>query len=496
MSLENVDRPLTLIAFLPDDLHKKVNHEEIVAKLLAKTRVDDVQCIQFMPNGYVRLTYSSMEARGDAFLNGVFYDSVRLRVFEAQPTTFNVYVHHLPFEVPDRSLEEVLSGYGVVHSIAEQTYPGSPIYNGSRVVKMTVTTAIPANLRVLRFPCRVYYKDQPMSCYICKKSHRASNCPLRDVCRRCHQPGHFAKDCTDDPVPAASPPASATPDVPESAPAAPPPAPAAPLPAPAAPPPAPAAPPPAPPVDPVAPSDPEVNPSPEPAGSDGSDVDPDYVPPADVDLSCASSSGEMSEDPVSDDESPSVSPSQPSSADSVPSTPAPLPARPRRRKLKPRVDVTAVRSRKSAKLSSADPPPAVPVLLPEDPVSMFPPPVVACHPPVALNPAGVSEEHYNTIPALAPYSRHVIFVQHRFQPLDESMKSFSLYEFFDFGPGIRDFLFGRSSFEEIRLDVSTSYGFSAFGLDCPPPVDLPPLPADVLPLAFPSRDTSVAPTSR
>ena len=163
-------------------------------------------------------------------------------MFEAQPSVYNVYVHHLPFEVPDRALEEVLSGFGVVHSITEQTYPDSAIYNGTRVVKMTVTDAIPANLRVLRFPCRVYYKDQPMSCYICEKSHRAAECPLLDVCRRCRQPGHFAKDCT---------------NVPESAPVAPPPDPAAPPPAPAAPPPAPAAPPP---VAAAPPSVPEVNP--------------------------------------------------------------------------------------------------------------------------------------------------------------------------------------------------------------------------------------------
>ena len=90
--------------------------------------------------------------------------------------------------------------YGVIHSVTEQTYPDSPIFNGTRIVKMTVTSPIPANLRV-----RVFYKGQPISCYICKKSHRAAECPLRDVCRRCRQPGHFAKDCTFDPAPAADP---------------------------------------------------------------------------------------------------------------------------------------------------------------------------------------------------------------------------------------------------------------------------------------------------
>ena len=427
MPLENVDRPLTLIAFLPDDLHKKVKHEDLVHKLMAKLTTDDVQCIQFMPNGYVRVTFTSMEARSEALLSGIFYDSLRLRVFEAQPSVFNVYVHHLPFEVSDRTLEDVLCNYGVIHSVTEQTYPDSPIFNGTRIVKMTVTSPIPANLRVLRFPCRVFYKSQPMSCYICKKSHRAAECPLRDVCRRCRLPGHFARDCTNDPAapspaPAAPPPAPAAPDAPPPAPAASPPAPAAPSSAPAAP-------------SPFSPADPDpaAAPSSQPAGSDGSDVDPDYVPPADADLSSASSSGEMSEDPASDDESPSGSPPQLSSVDS---TPAPLPARPpRRRKYKPKIDVSNVRSRKSAKFS-ADPPPAVPappdpppdsavqptfalksdmpadpsadsaVFLPDEPVSMFPPPVVDCHPPVLLGPFELTEEE-RKLEVFAPYTRHV-----------------------------------------------------------------------------------------
>ena len=118
---------------------------------------------------------------------------------------------------------------------------------------------------------------------------------------------------------------------------------------------------PAPSADPLIPSDSAADPSSQPADSDGSDVDPDYVPSADVDLSSASSSGEMSEDPVSDDESPSVPLFQPSSADSVPGTPSPLPARaPRRRKYKPKIDVTTVRLRKSVKSSPVDSLPTVP----------------------------------------------------------------------------------------------------------------------------------------
>ena len=329
----------------------------------------------------------------------------------------------------------------------------------------------------------------------CKKSHRASNCPLRDVCRRCR---HFAKDCTSDPVPAADPPA----------PAADPPAPAADPPAPAAPSSVPAASPPA------LPADPAADPSSQAAGSDGSDADPDYVPPADADLSSASSSGEMSEDPASDDESPSGSPPQLSSVDSVPSTPAPLPARPRRRrKYKPKIDVSTVRSRKSAKLT-ADPPPAVPaapdpppdsavssdvptpdepLFSPDEPVSMFPPPVVDCHPPEFLGPERISREDWETYDIFDPYTPHVVFFRDVYYPLDESEESYFFSWSIDFGPSTDDVLDDLTSFEEIRWAADISHGFSVFGLDCPPPVDLPPLPADVLPSSFPPRDASAVP---
>ena len=328
MPLENVDRPLTLIAFLPDDLHKKVKHEDVVVKLMAKLSTDDVQCIQFMPNGYVRVTFTSMEARSEALLSGIFYDCLRLRVFEAQPAVFNVYVH-LPFEVSDRALEEVLCDYGVIHNATEQTYPDSPIFNGTRIVKMTITSPIPVNLRVLRFPCRVFYKDQSMSCYICKKSHRAAECPLRDVCRRCRQPGHFAKDCTNVPVPA---------------PAAPPSAPAAPPPVPAAPPPVPAAP----------SSVPEVNPPSCPAVDPVhiDDDDPDYSPPAEAEMSSASSKWTDDELTSADEEVAFICAFFSPSSLQCASSPAPKSARVRRRrrKFKPKLDVATVRPRKSAKL--------------------------------------------------------------------------------------------------------------------------------------------------
>lgn len=45
------------------------------------------------------------------------------------------------------------------------------------------------------------YRGQPRPCPICHADgDRAYACSLRDKCRRYHKPGHFARNCTSDPV--------------------------------------------------------------------------------------------------------------------------------------------------------------------------------------------------------------------------------------------------------------------------------------------------------
>ena len=85
---------------------------------------------------------------------------------------------------------------GAVREVTRLKFAGTSICTGTRLLKMTLASDVPVNLRVLRYPCRVYYKGQPRPCAICRSpDHRAPDCPLRDVCRNCREPGHFARDC-------------------------------------------------------------------------------------------------------------------------------------------------------------------------------------------------------------------------------------------------------------------------------------------------------------
>ena len=111
--------------------------------------------------------------------------------------TRKVYDHHCLVEVPNSVIENVLSAYGDVISVESCYYDCAAILTGSRVVKMSIRRDIPPRIYVLRYPCRVWYRDQPLTCLICSSlHHRALDCPLRGKCRNYRQPGHFARDCT------------------------------------------------------------------------------------------------------------------------------------------------------------------------------------------------------------------------------------------------------------------------------------------------------------
>ena len=218
--MEKVDCPNTLIATIPDEF-QGLSHAAIVDKLVSCLGADVIRHVQFVPRCYARITFATSDARNSALMSGIFLDLTRLFVVEAYPVFKDVYLEHLPVEVNDDAVREVLSPFGAVHGISGLYYPGTSIGTGTRLIKMSLASDIPVNIRILRYPCRVYYKGQPRPCSICRSpDHRPVDCLLRDVCRRCRQLGHFARNC-DAPVvaPAVADPAPVSPDAPAPVPA-------------------------------------------------------------------------------------------------------------------------------------------------------------------------------------------------------------------------------------------------------------------------------------
>ncbi len=190
----------------------------------------------------IRVTFSCLEYRNVILGNKTLQidDLHHLDVTESDVPVTNVYVHYLPVEAGDAGIRLALHPFGRVVSISHQHFSGfKQITTGTRIVRMCLHQHIPFQCNIQGFPCRVWYSGQPLKCTICSGAHKAADCPDRNKCRRCHQPGHFAKDCKNawgttppppaggpPPVPPAPPHAAPAPPVPPAAPA--PPAPLAP----------------------------------------------------------------------------------------------------------------------------------------------------------------------------------------------------------------------------------------------------------------------------
>ena len=70
------------------------------------------------------------------------------------------------------------------------------LFDGNRVINMILEKDLPYFLTVFGFECRLWYRDQPIQCFLCHEhGHRAQACPLSGRCRRCCQPGHVTREC-------------------------------------------------------------------------------------------------------------------------------------------------------------------------------------------------------------------------------------------------------------------------------------------------------------
>ena len=109
----------------------------------------------------------------------------------------NVLVYQYPFEFPNESVSSFLDKFGAVKNVSHQHWTNLPdVCTGTRIVCMVVEKDIPRSIFVRGIRCKVWYRDQPLTCDICSKGgHKAYACPDKGECLRCHSPGHVACHC-------------------------------------------------------------------------------------------------------------------------------------------------------------------------------------------------------------------------------------------------------------------------------------------------------------
>ena len=191
----------------------------MLPKLLQILNPEDLRCVQFLRSGRVRVSFFEKADRDHFLSEGMRLDDQDIPVTRDAEKVTVLYIRDLPYEVATDDVVDFFSSFGEVLTVERSVAAETPnLCNGNRVLKMVLNEDLPYFISVCGYQCRVWYRGQPIQCFVCRQSgHRAQACPLSGRCRYCHQVGHMARDCVQawDPTPPAVP-AVIRPDVDES----------------------------------------------------------------------------------------------------------------------------------------------------------------------------------------------------------------------------------------------------------------------------------------
>ena len=108
----------SVMLHFPEEVYKSVGVAEITPQLLNALGPDNVCAVQFLRDGRVRVTTKTTAYRDELLRGSSFrYGDVEVPVSAADAVFRPVYVHDLPFEVPDADVVSVFQAFGVVLSI-------------------------------------------------------------------------------------------------------------------------------------------------------------------------------------------------------------------------------------------------------------------------------------------------------------------------------------------------------------------------------------------
>ena len=156
-----------------------------------------ISAIQIVPGGVCKVTFESAGVKHDLCSREICnVGGVDCRVLNYAQHTTPVQIHHYPFEDDLEPLFKVLSPFGVVKRTRFQHWTNIPeMPTGTILLDVVLNHHIPSTLEVGKMRVKVWYRDQPLCCDVCKGPHRVTDCDLRGKCRRCGGEGHFARAC-------------------------------------------------------------------------------------------------------------------------------------------------------------------------------------------------------------------------------------------------------------------------------------------------------------
>ena len=190
--------PCSLVAQFTEDVYKNAGASDVLPLVMKSIDAEKVLAVQFLRAGKVRITFDDPVTCATVLKNGLDLGDVVVQLFPADERVRLVHLRDLPVEVDHDKVSSLFSGYGEVLSVDHCYFDEYPsVRNGNRIVKILLTQDIPCFIEVEGCNCRVWYSRQPAQCSICREfGHRAPACPLSGRCRRCRQPGHVARECT------------------------------------------------------------------------------------------------------------------------------------------------------------------------------------------------------------------------------------------------------------------------------------------------------------
>ena len=75
------------------------------------------------------------------------------------PPVEKVLVYHYPYQNDDSQVRKVLSHFGLVEDISNQSWVSlKGVHTGTRIVRMVLTSHIPLSLMIDGFRCKIWYR--------------------------------------------------------------------------------------------------------------------------------------------------------------------------------------------------------------------------------------------------------------------------------------------------------------------------------------------------